>query len=317
MRERDFFFDNAKFFLIILVVLGHSFELTLNRPWVLALYRLIYIFHMPAFIFICGYFAKSNKRPKIGYLFILYIFFQVLFTYYNNLLVNGEVHWLGVNFAIPFHVLWFLIALIVWRMVTPYVSTYNPLIVIPFTVFVALLAGFDVSLGYVASLSRIIVLFPFFLLGRFADKKYIEKFKRPFMYATACLLFAGSFLVLRFAFHGDAFTTLLYHSTAYSAAGFSPWTGFLIRLGIFIWAFVSGLAFFIFIPERRLPIINVLGEGTLLVFLVHDFFILFFKRFNITQNFNAPQMFLFFAGVVAFTVVLLSLTFLSKRNKVN
>lgn len=68
-KERVHFFDNLKGILIFLVVFGHfalpvhSASDTLN-----ALYGFIYIFHMPLFVFVSGFFAKSivkNGRLRI------------------------------------------------------------------------------------------------------------------------------------------------------------------------------------------------------------------------------------------------------------
>ena len=58
--KRDLYWDSLKFVLIFLVVYGHTIETyspdgSINR----AIYNLIYVFHMPLFIFISGYFSKK------------------------------------------------------------------------------------------------------------------------------------------------------------------------------------------------------------------------------------------------------------------
>ena len=65
MEKRDAYFDNAKLFLMILVVFGHFLQPFVNdHPLYDDLYYFIFTFHMPAFILISGYFAKSG--PKVG-----------------------------------------------------------------------------------------------------------------------------------------------------------------------------------------------------------------------------------------------------------
>ena len=64
-------FDNIRFILIICVVFGHFLEM-IPGAMSLYLYRIIYSFHMPAFIFISGYFAKYNREK---------ILFTFLYTY--------------------------------------------------------------------------------------------------------------------------------------------------------------------------------------------------------------------------------------------
>ncbi|MGG3906453.1 acyltransferase family protein [Geobacillus stearothermophilus] len=67
MKERDYYFDNAKCALMLLVVFGHFLRPYIDGVlWVHSLYTWIFFFHMPAFIFISGYFAK--KFYEHGYL---------------------------------------------------------------------------------------------------------------------------------------------------------------------------------------------------------------------------------------------------------
>ena len=59
-KGRLYYFDNAKFVLIFLVVLAHYISpLKTDFPSVRVLWLTIHTFHMPAFIFISGFFAKS------------------------------------------------------------------------------------------------------------------------------------------------------------------------------------------------------------------------------------------------------------------
>lgn len=75
VKERSLLFDNIKTVLIILVVLGHALEeISLEHEYGI-IRACIYSFHMPAFIFISGYFsgggyAKESKKLLliVGYL---------------------------------------------------------------------------------------------------------------------------------------------------------------------------------------------------------------------------------------------------------
>lgn len=59
-KTRISFFDNARFLLMVLVVFGHLLQpFTIQNQWYNKLYLFIYTFHMPAFIFISGYFSES------------------------------------------------------------------------------------------------------------------------------------------------------------------------------------------------------------------------------------------------------------------
>lgn len=83
-KERDYFFDNIKAVLIFLVVLGH-FLLPIHEGGnvLVLIKRLIYVFHMPLFVFVSGYFSKRIYKDgkynfkKILYLIKAYILFVV------------------------------------------------------------------------------------------------------------------------------------------------------------------------------------------------------------------------------------------------
>ena len=84
--SRNYRFDNIKFILITLVVFGHFLEL-INGQVTDNLYRIIYLFHIPAFIFITGYFAKFNPAKIIRTLILPYVISQLLYLPYNSLFI--------------------------------------------------------------------------------------------------------------------------------------------------------------------------------------------------------------------------------------
>ena len=67
MKERDYGFDNSKLILIILVVFAHLLEIsTKNYGAKCDIYRVIYSFHMPAFVFLTGYFLSIISAMQIS-----------------------------------------------------------------------------------------------------------------------------------------------------------------------------------------------------------------------------------------------------------
>ena len=156
VKVRDPYFDNAKFLLISLVIIGHIIEpLIHNNHIVKTTYLFIYSFHMPAFVLISGYFFKhSHHLPRrIIKLLILYLLFSLLYLPYTNV----------QPFLLrPFWILWFIVSLIFWNVMLPYVTkTKHPILL---TILFALLAGYMDSIGYFLSLSRTVVFFPFFVI---------------------------------------------------------------------------------------------------------------------------------------------------------
>ncbi len=62
---RDSGWDSVKAILIYLVILGHCLQyLLIGNYWENPLYKAIYLFHMPLFILLSGYFSSSCMRPQ-------------------------------------------------------------------------------------------------------------------------------------------------------------------------------------------------------------------------------------------------------------
>lgn len=107
--KRDEFFDSLKFFLISLVILGHTLEISEKTRVVLALYNTIYSFHMPLFIFISGYFSRKYDDNSLFYRKILglvetYLTFQLVFSIPS--ILSGNIWTVIVR---PWWVLWYLL----------------------------------------------------------------------------------------------------------------------------------------------------------------------------------------------------------------
>ena len=63
IRSREALYCNLKLFLIFLVVYGHLIEGAIGQSERFALqYRIIYLFHMPLFVFLTGLFLKSKEQ---------------------------------------------------------------------------------------------------------------------------------------------------------------------------------------------------------------------------------------------------------------
>ena len=68
MKERSSFWDNYKGILIILVVFGHFIyesAVALSGSFANDLFKFIYAFHMPAFVFCSGYFSLYSKQQFV------------------------------------------------------------------------------------------------------------------------------------------------------------------------------------------------------------------------------------------------------------
>lgn len=132
MKQRICYFDNLKFILILLVVIGHFLSSFKTDHLYASIYSFIYIFHMPCFIFLAGYFSKSlikdgklSVNKIIGYS-ILYFIMQ-----------TGLLILLGKNFTliVPSLALWYLQSMIIWILLLPVIDKFKPNIVYYFLLY--------------------------------------------------------------------------------------------------------------------------------------------------------------------------------------
>ena len=89
--KRDYSFDNMKVLLITLVVFGHALE-EFGTTGKLGLIRaVIYSFHMPLFIFISGYFSKSDAKPEklLKTTIIPFIIFNTIWMFTQGTAINN------------------------------------------------------------------------------------------------------------------------------------------------------------------------------------------------------------------------------------
>lgn len=124
-KIRDSYWDSLKFYLILLVVLGHTLEIVVtDGSFSRALYNSIYLFHMPLFIFVSGRFShvkdtKSFNRSIFKLLETL-IIFQIIRSFVIPVIWGDNIEWKYL--IVPNWILWYLMALIWWRImvkVTP------------------------------------------------------------------------------------------------------------------------------------------------------------------------------------------------------
>ena len=173
MRDgaREYQYDNLRFLLIALVVLGHLLEIAGEFPGRELLYALIYSFHMPAFLFLSGMFARFDRAKWIFGMAAPCLLLQWLYTAFVEKLGDPYVH---VQFSRPYWILWYLFVLAVYTLLLPVYDVPSPAgrgLMTAASVALALLAGFDRSIDYQWSASRLIAFQPWFLLGYYFRKE--------------------------------------------------------------------------------------------------------------------------------------------------
>lgn len=264
MDTRNFKLDNFRCILIFFAVFGHCVE-TLYKNYAEAdsiryIYYWIYSFHMPAFIFISGYFSHIEK-PKYFYNSISrFLVPYLLINTVEQLLTSSQI-----DPSTSMWTLWYLLSMFWWRALLPYAKNVR----FSFFLFliVALLAGKIEKIDYAFSLSRTVCFFPYFLAGYLAranNQKWIFTIRKSiilpvFAFSSACVMF----LVYK-KYPGGIFSM----SHSYSTIGLTFATGFGLRLLAYALGFTAILAFLSFIPNKKSRISTV-GMYTFSIYILH------------------------------------------------
>ncbi len=266
---RDNRFDNLKGVMIFLVLLCHFIE-KMYTSWqddiiTRYLYYFIYLFHMPVFIFISGFFSKKNDsddyyKKTISNCLIPYILFNFLYRMMGS---GGNVLTSLLGFTRPKWTLWFLVSLFLWRIFIKPISMFKGAFYL--SVLLSLYVGFT-ELGKFLALARTFGFLPYFLAGYLIPEAYIEnvrKLKKG--YALFAFAFAAvSLLVIQ---KTGAEISALYMSTPYKDMSGSALPG--VRLLILATGFIC-ISGFILIASEKHSIITVMGKNSILIYLVHS-----------------------------------------------
>ncbi|POM26948.1 Acyltransferase family protein [Actinomadura rubteroloni] len=268
-KERDPFFDNAKFLAILLVVMGHSLANLLDVPVAKALYIFIYMFHMPLFIVITGYFSRNwtfaggKARKLITNVGVPYVVFETAYSLYDWLVGR---HNLEISLLDPYFLTWFLCALFFWRLSTPVWQQIRwPLAV----ALVFSLLSYMSHLGSTFDIHRVIGLLPFYVLGLMLKPDHFELLKRPQARIIGAVTMLGG-LAAAWVAKDHMNHSWVYWKNPNDFFGVDNVAGTAMRLAMFAAAVVLVAAFLSLVPKRRTWFTG-LGATTLYAYLLHGF----------------------------------------------
>ncbi|WP_409253492.1 acyltransferase family protein [Bacillus sp. SCS-153A] len=309
-KTRNHYFDNAKVILIFLVVFGHFIRSFIeNDPYVLALYKTLYTFHMPAFIIVSGFFAKGFYKkgyiPKLFKKLILpYLLFQIIYSVYYYFLYNKRN--LTIDIYDPQWSMWFLLSLFCWNIllyifVRKWKFSQNKALFIAFAIGIAI--GFVDSVSNYLSLSRTFVFFPLFLLGYYLKEDHFSRLGTAKVRMAAVLIPATVFVFMLLV--PEFSDKWLLGSKSYEQLGgkdlFSP----IARSMVYLLNIAMSFSFFSFVPKSR-HFFTKWGASTLYVYLIHGFFIKFFRESPYEDFLPPTQSILLLVAASFFLTVLLS-----------
>lgn len=270
--KRDGKMDNLKGILIIMVVLGHMTELLLSSGSGGIIYRLIYAFHMPAFIFISGYFARFDIKKILRNMLWPYLVFQILYILFDRIILQN-----GARFTLirPYWIMWYIFAMMVWSLMLPlfthWKNPYVRTVLFAATVAVSLLSGLLDRIGLDFSLERICVYLPFFVLGSYFSDMDLSGFYQKHIRSvsmTAAAAFGAVFAAI--VIHYNEFPYVwLYENAPYDVTN-EPMH---IRALHLLFAFVFIAYMILLTPHHPVKILSTIGQRTMSIYLLHGFII--------------------------------------------
>ena len=271
---RDAKIDTLKGVLIVLVVVGHYIELNIESFGCNYLHNLIYLFHMPLFVFISGYVSNTkSRRYFISTLSLVevYILYQVLYSVRH---LPIEIH-----FDVPFLQLWYLPALFIWRVADYLTRKYDALIILVCSFAVAIISGFIETISYFV-LSRTAVFSFFYFLGRLCrEREGMKKLHRlsPNYGYTFIVL---TLILLLFV---KDLGRVVYCSQPYSVLSSNVFIGCLIRIAFMVYSTL--LCASIVLCSKAFGFICEIGRNTLPIYIYHAALIFILPRLNTYLNF--------------------------------
>lgn len=175
---RDMFFDTCKYLLIIMVIAGHVLDSYKHlHPWMEYVYSFIYLFHMPFFAFISGYFSKRLTIRKLTKSSLLLLESFIILQTGFLLLRNHELpDWNSV--FTPWYAPWYLMSLIWWRWIAFCCMKINrPALCMTIAILISVFSGFlygTIAPTSFLSMARTWVFLPFFIGGLYLTKRHIQ-----------------------------------------------------------------------------------------------------------------------------------------------
>lgn len=284
LKERDYWFDNAKAILIVAVVVGHLANGTFSTStaWVVALQKFIYVFHMPAFMIVSGRFAKrridkGDWVTVINRILVPYLVLQTLMlVLYSGM---GYSSTSSFSYLKPLFGLWYFFNLGFYSLISPHLVKYKWLM--PVSLLVGLGIGILPKVFY-GGIYRIFAYYPFFLFGYYTHGMKFEFCKKAWfrVLSVAAFVITG-LLVLKY--NDNISFELLCMNKNYKFIAQD--VGIRIREALLqnIIRYAVGFLFFFFIlgvsPSKK-TFFSYIGTNSSYVYALHIFIIVLLRSID-------------------------------------
>jgi fucose 4-O-acetylase-like acetyltransferase len=297
---RDERIDSIKFCLIVLVILGHTVELGVNKSDFLSemTWNWIYIFHMPLFVFISGYFShkKTTKKFLSSSLSLLepLLFFQILSVGLRSVIQHEDITIESI--LTPWWAFWYLLSLAYWRMtfqIIPNKFLKHSTLIICLSFAIGILGGW-LPFERFLSIQRTLAFLPFFVLGYYAQN---HKLYLPSKCKFVCFLFLIAIVPIA-AFYPEYLGNLT-QDNPYT--GIRGMTG---RIIVYLLSIPMSIAFINICPNNKM--FAKQGKFTMQYYIYHALILFVFRA--LVNKYSLPTTLM---ADVVYTVGITSIIFVS------
>ena len=306
MKKRDPLFDNIKAFLIFTVILGHMLNSVSNDvPKIDYIYTCIYMFHMPAFVLITGFFSKNVEKCRDGAVqnfLVPYVIFDLIVVVVSFLAGNQKTPFLEyLTITTPRWGLWFLLACFFYRILAKDLVKIR--FVVPLMFLLGLIIPFFSDFDLYMTLGRFVALMPFFVLGLKMQPAFVEKL-RKYSPVPGILVFAGCLVIVYFVLKAG----WMNHATLLLRRPYSSshqMTAMEMRLILYVLSVPMIFSLINMAPRVEIPVITKIGTNSVTVYIFHVLILTWLrKQMYFAEN---PKIYLVYSLVLsAVLAVLLS-----------
>lgn len=269
VKERDPFYDNARFILVFLVVLGHFIVQVKHHHWLIFEFNnFLSLIRMPALVVITGFLSKGFNRPgyiekNVKAILVPYLLFQIIFAYYYYILYDKSIF--TYDFFQPQFSLWFIFSLFMWKMLLFIFTRLTHPLIWAFVFGIGI--GYVESAGHYMNIQRTFTYFPYFLLGFYLKKEQFEIVKKKSSKLIGIVIvMIVWFLVSQIP--AAEVQSWLAANRSYVANGHEEWYSGLKRAMFYSFSLLVGFAFLSFVPKKK-TLFTKLGRKTAYIYILH------------------------------------------------
>ena len=271
-KKRIPLWDHLKFFMILLVVIGHFALMFYNISYTCrSVYMFIYSFHMPVLFFVSGiHYSDKNMKQRIAFYLCSGVALKLGLAMCNYLLGNTVSFSLLSEGEIP----WFMFVLAHYYILMVVFRGVRTGFVFLMSIILACFIGYDRSVGDYLVISRTIVFYPYFLMGILCKKVPFEKVKENRILFSFVLVPVSAAIIIVWGcacfFHPNIVTTFLHlfkgnYGFSENIFAYGP----IARLGCYGVATLIGLAIIMLCPQKPTSHLSKMGTRTIHVYYWH------------------------------------------------